>query len=88
MASTGHYPNGICHSVASAKVPHFELVRRIRHSEAVVVGLRRVEVVGVWHQEGIVVDVQVGSVVEYVWVGGRCCGVEVILVWLAVCLRR
>jgi hypothetical protein len=47
-------------------MPHFEFVRRIRHSEAVVVALRRVEVVGVWHQEGIVVDIQVGGVVEEV----------------------
>jgi hypothetical protein len=47
-------------------MPHFDLVRGIRYSEAVVVGLRRVEVVGVGHQEGIVVDIQVGGVVEYV----------------------
>jgi hypothetical protein len=47
-------------------MPHLDLVRGIRHSEAVVVGLGRVKIVGVGHQEGIVVDIQVGGVVEHV----------------------
>jgi hypothetical protein len=88
MASTGHCPKAICHgvNVASAKMPHFNVVRRIRTGERIAVVLIRMEVVRTRHEEIVVVDVYIRGVIEYAGVDWSRCGVKVVLRWLAFCL--